>query len=325
MTACAGWLVVGWLLGCGAEATPAPEMTPSPHTAAAAWDAEHWAAYPWLEPEGGDWTPLEAVYAPPDGFSRVAVAQGSFDAWLRGVPVAAIPAGGAVEVRAYDGRILRRPADRIIPLDVGTRDLQQCADSAIRLHAEFLRSSGRTDVLGYHFTSGDLSTWNDWLGGERFAVAGSSVGRISGPARSDSAATWRAWLELVFTYAGTRSLAHDTDAVALGAPLRAGDVFVHAGSPGHAVVLLDIAEDDTGQRVALVGQGFMPAEDFHVIRDHGRHVLQGVWFGLPDDGAVLQTPWGPFGRNQARRFRSVDGETVASGAGAVDGPGADHE
>lgn len=80
-------------------------------------------------------------------------------------------------------------------------------------------------------------------------------------------------------------------------------VAVTHGSPGHAVVVLDVAQNDTGERVALLGQGFMPAQDFHVIRDHGQGVKNGVWFVLPEVGEKLDTPsWRPFSRSQARRF-----------------------
>ncbi len=44
---------------------------------------------------------------------------------------------------------------------------------------------------------------------------------------------------------------------------RAGDVLVRGGFPGHAVLLLDVATrgDET---FVLVGEGYMPAQSFHV-------------------------------------------------------------
>ena len=186
-------------------------------------------------------------------------------------------------------------------LDVGRGDLQQCADSVIRLHAEYLWASGHAEAAAYHFTSGDRSAWTDWRDGERFAVSGSRVDRVRGEPSSGRVG-YRAWLQHLFRYAGTRSLRLDTDAVPSGSALRAGDVFVEPGSPGHAVLLLDVAEDTAGHRVALVGQGFMPAEEFHVVRSE--RALDGVWFRLPDDGETLVTPsWRPFQRAHARRFR----------------------
>ena len=110
--------------------------------------------------------------------------------------------------------------------------------------------------------------------------------------RQGSTGEWDDYLRLVFTWAGTASLeAHDT--VKADAP-RAGDILVQGGFPGHAVVLLDVATD--GDRtLLLVGEGFMPAQDFHVELgpEHG-------WW--PYDG-TLQLPHWTLTSEHLRRFR----------------------
>lgn len=261
--------------------------------------------YAWL----ADWpaapertVPLDARFPAPAGFTRVVVAPESFAAWLRGLPLHP----ERTEVLAYDGRPLSRPAIAIVALDVGRRDVQQCADSILRLHAEYLWSHGQGPRAAYHFTSGDRSTFAAWSKGERFKVKGSKVQRISGGPRGIGHGAYRDWLMHLFTYAGTQSLRLDSDLVG-ARPYQAGDFFVQPGGPGHAVVILDIAEDTSGRRVALVGQGFMPAEDFHVLQADGPRDLGGVWFALPDDANPwIATPsWAPFHRDQARRFRDV--------------------
>jgi hypothetical protein len=185
---------------------------------------------------------------------------------------------------------------------VGKRDLQQCADSAIRLHAEYLWYREQAHEAAYHFTSGDRSSWTDWRRGERFVIAGSKVGRIRGAPRANSHRAYRGWLTHLFRYAGTRSLARDSDAVG-ARPFAAGDFFVQPGGPGHAVMIVDVAEHSDGRRAALIGQGFMPAEDFHILESRGRATVDGVWFLLPAGMGHVSTPsWTPFSRRQARRF-----------------------
>jgi hypothetical protein len=79
--------------------------------------------------------------------------------------------------------------------------------------------------------------------------------------RAKAAPTWEGYLSAVFTWAGTRSLqAYETLPDTTPEP---GDLLVQGGSPGHAVLLLDVARrgPDT---LLLVGEGFMPAQDFHV-------------------------------------------------------------
>ena len=258
--------------------------------------------YPWL----ADWTgpvppsqPLDHVFPTPDGFKRVSVPDGSFPAWLRGLPVRA----DRVSVQAFDGRPLIRPSKGIIVLDVGQRDLQQCADTALRLHAEYLWATGQAKRASYHFTSGDRSRWVDWRRGERFRVAGSKVKRVRGRGRANTHVAFRGWLSHLFRYAGTRSLKFDSDPVG-DRPLEAGDFFVQPGGPGHTVMILDIAAATNGQRIALIGQGFMPAEDLHVLDAGGTRNVGGSWFVLPEKGKRLDTPsWPPFQRTDARRFK----------------------
>ena len=262
------------------------------------------SAYPWI----ADWTgpkpalvTLEARFAAPDQFTRVEVAPDSYAQWLRGLPVRT----DRVRVLAYDGSSLRRPSAALVFLDVGTRDLQQCADSAIRLHAEYVWHRGLADRAAYHFTSGDLSAWRDWQLGERFKISGSKVKRPRGARRADDHRTYRGWLTHLFRYAGTRSLARDSDPVGTR-PFMAGDFFVQPGGPGHAVVILDVAEHADGRQAALIGQGYIPAEDFHVLGTRGGHVMDSVWFHLPPGrGGVMTPSWPrPFARREARRFRT---------------------
>lgn len=255
--------------------------------------------YPWLDSMDADLEVdrLSKRFAPPKGYTRVALTDDSFGAFLRGLPLRT----DRIHVRSYRGTRLSSPSAGVIAIDVGSRNLQQCADSAIRLHAEYLWSQGLADRLGYHFTSGDETRWRDWQKGERYVVSGSKVKRVRRSAVKNTHAQFRRWLDTVFMYAGTRSLRLDSNPVE--GSIEPGDFFVAPGSPGHAVVVLDVAENKAGERVALLGQGFMPAQDFHVIRGRGDGVKDKVWFVLPEEGEKLDTPsWRPFSRGQARRF-----------------------
>lgn len=251
-------------------------------------------AYAFLEPDA-QVRSLRETFPEPPGFARVAVEPGSFAAWLRGLPLR-----GPAPVRAHDGAVILEPGDpglaAVAALDVGSRDLQQCADSIIRLHAEWLWASGRRDAIAYRFTSGDMASWTRWASGERPVVRGSSVTWTRRGGADDSRRSFRAYLDTVFTYAGTISLAqHATPVKRAG--LRPGDFLVQAGSPGHAVLILDVAADAVGRRVALVGQGYMPAQDFHVLRG----ASGSAWLPLEGDG--LATPfWDPFPWTGARRM-----------------------
>ena len=240
---------------------------------------------------------LGSLYPPPEGFVREEPDPESFGTWLRRLPVRL----DRTTVQSYRGAAIHSPAAEVFALDLGRGDLQQCADTIIRLHAEYLWASDRADEAGYHFTSGDLSTWVDWKRGERFVIDGSRVRRVAGSGRTPDYNTFRQWLQHLFIYAGTLSMKHDSRPVDV---VRAGDFFVLPGSPGHTVIVLDVAIDDRGRRYALVGQGYTPAQDFHLLGERRSDVLDGVWFPLPesDDEALRVPGWRPFPRSSARRF-----------------------
>ncbi len=256
------------------------------------------ATYAWVGAAEISTQRIEDQYTPPKGFNRVSLKSTDFGFWLRGLPLRQ----DRKVVKAYDGRDLASPSAAVVLMDVGTKDLQQCADTAIRLYAEWKWSQGKADEVLLHFTSGDLVGWKAWRTGTRWSVKGNQVSHRQSAAADSSYPSFKNYLTLIFTYAGTRSLPSDSAAVATAMP---GDFYVQSGSPGHAVVVLDVAEDSDGRRVALLGQGFMPAQELHVLKGSGDRVLDGVWFLLPDGShKQLKTPsWKAFDASDLRRFK----------------------
>jgi len=275
-----------------------PAEAPATHPAGTLADRYAWLAD---KPFANDsFVPLDARFPPPAGYTRVAAGEDTFAAFLRGLPIRT----DRKTVLSHTGRRLSSPSAAVIAMDVGARNLQQCADTIIRLHAEYLWSAGQRAHLAYHFTSGDETRWSDWKNGERFKVNGSKVARVRSASANNSRAEFRRWLDTVFMYAGTRSLRLDSRTVS-AREIQPGDFFVAPGSPGHAVLVLDIAVNSEGRRVALLGQGFMPAQELHVIQASGSRVLDQVWFMLPDQAQPLDTPsWQAFTSEQIRRFNA---------------------
>ena len=270
-------------------------------------DQRSWspARYPWLAglmPEDSPLEPLHDRFPTPVGLTRVAVDAGGFAAWLRDVPVRA----DRRTVLDYRGRTVPAAAAAVVALDLGDGDLQQCADTIIRLHAEFMWATGRSADAAYHFTSGHQSSWPAWLAGERFHIQGARVERLAGPARREDHATFRAWLQHLFRYSGTLSMALDSRSVGVDEAVAAGDFFVDPGSPGHAVMVLDVGVSRDGRRWGLVGQGYTPAQELHILTAAWPDVIEGVWFALPEgQHDTLEVPsWRPFARSTARRFTS---------------------
>ncbi len=252
------------------------------------------AAAPW--PTAPTSTALEARIPPPPGYTRIGVEEGSLGAWLRALPVRA----GHPAVHLFDGRIKKNQDAHayVLDLDVGAADLQQCADAVMRLWAEYQWASGARDRICFRYTSGDRASWSRWSAGERPIIRGNRVKWAKSAQPSSSYQTFRNYLDSVFTYAGTHSLAKDVRPVADPRRIEPGDLFIQGGFPGHAVVVLDVAEDAQGARVFLLAQSFMPAQEPHVLRGPGG---EGVWYPATGRGA-LDTPEWAFDWRDLRRF-----------------------
>jgi len=170
--------------------------------------------------------------------------------------------------------------------------------AVIRLRAEYLYTNAADrQRIAFNFTSGDRVAFARWAEGWRPVVAGNRVTWARNGARGMDRAQFAAYLEKIFTYAGSQSLERELVQVRDSAKVLGGDVFIQGGFPGHAVIVVDTAEDPNGRRVMLLAQSFMPAQSIHVLKNPAG----GVWY----DAAAgdPETPEWKFRAGHARRFR----------------------
>lgn len=284
------------------------------------------ALYPWVPARAASWHPsatmpsaplrsLALRIPPPSGYRRILQASDSFGTWLRGLPLR----DGNPDVRHYDGTLKPFQTNHyaVLDLDVGDKDLQQCADSIIRLRAEYLRSLGCDEGIAFEFTSGDVVPWSRWRDGERPAVIDERVTWLTMERSDASYENFRKYLEMVFSYAGSVSISREM--IPVGDPSRVipGDVFVEGGFPGHAVIVMDVATNEAGERVFLLAQGFTPAQDMHILRNHAEADIS-PWYRAKRSG-VLSTPeWHSHYETMHRFPAATCGESVQM-AGMVGG------
>jgi hypothetical protein len=251
--------------------------------------------YAW--PHSTDADRLDRRIPPPAGFVRDGAPAGSFTAWLRGLPLKP----GRPPVRLFDGRLKtnQEAHHAVVDIDVGARDLQQCADAVMRLRAEYLYAAGAIDRVRFDVTTGAPASLAGWFEGDRPVVRRNALSWARTGPRESSYASMRRFLDVVFTYAGSASLARQLGSVTGGA-LQPGDVFIQGGFPGHAVLVADVARGPEGRRAFLLVQSYMPAQEIHVLRNPADR-QGGPWYDVPAvDGLV--TPEWTFGPGALRRF-----------------------
>lgn len=226
---------------------------------------------------------LAERFTPPEGFSRVPVEPGSFGAWLRGLPLK--PAGSPVLLHTGAEKGRQDVHAAVIDLDVGAKDLQQCADAVMRLRAEWLYGSGRAKDVSFNDTGkGAPMPFSRWAKGERPKAKGNALVWSAIAKADDSRSSFRAYLDTVFMWAGTSSLEKQLVKRPLDA-IAPGDVFIKGGFPGHAVIVLDVAKQGDEVRL-LLGQSYMPAQNLHVLRQADGD----AWFPGPKPDEKYETP-----------------------------------
>ena len=79
-----------------------------------------------------------------------------------------------------------------------------------------------------------------------------SCSYYKGAKPSNTYSTFRKYMDLVFAYSSTLSLDEELKSVDVD-DMQIGDVFIKGGSPGHCVIVVDMAENkSTGQKVFML-------------------------------------------------------------------------
>ncbi len=254
--------------------------------------------YPWL----ASYDPAQSIESRipvPAGYERLTISTGGFGDWLRHLALKA----GTPEVLLFNGQKKANQGVHaaVVDIDVGTQDLQQCADAIIRLRAEYLFSQDRYEDIHFRYTIGDDVDFRHWMDGNRPVFKNNRVLWSKLEAADLSYASFRRYLNNIFQYAGSMSLNEELVPVRDPAAMKIGDVFIKPGSPGHAVLVVDVACDvQTGRKIFLLVQSFMPAQDVHVLKNPLSSRLS-PWFEA-DFGSTLVTPEWQFSRSEHRRF-----------------------
>lgn len=212
---------------------------------------------------------------PPENFKRVTSSRDSFDTWLRDIALKKDK-----RVHLYNGALKRNQQVQFAVLDkpVGDKDLQQCADAVMRLRAEYLFSCRRYEEIIFRDNNNKAYRWkggSDVPGFERY-------------------------LKTVFGMCGTASLKKQLKPVYEPYGISPGDVFIKEGFPGHAMIVIDVAANNEGEKIFMLAQSYMPAQDIHIVKNPLNSRLS-PWYQMNGQTKIVTPEW-TFDLNQLYRF-----------------------
>lgn len=249
----------------------------------------------WINAKGYN---IEERFLPPSGFFREVTPSNSFAFFLRNLSLKDYGS----PVLLYNGRPKANQVyESVIAMDIGKKDLQQCADAIIRLRAEYLYQEKKYDDIHFNLTNGFRADYRNWMEGNRIKVIGNSVKWEKIAEKRDDYETFQEYLETVFMYAGTLSLEKELISVDDYNDIKVGDVLIQGGSPGHAVLVFDVVVDkNTRNKAYLLGQSYMPAQEIHILKN-----LEGInnspWYLIQEDD-LIHTPEWTFSKKDLKRF-----------------------
>jgi len=234
----------------------------------------------------------------PEGFSYVDDPDSAFSNWLLDLKFKK-----SKTVYLYNGKLKSNQDAQygVLNIDIGKKDLVQCADAAMKLRADHLFEKRLYDQIKFLATSGDEISFERWLKGIRWKEQGAKLVSYNiYKEASNIRQEYDSFMELVFSYCGTYSLSKQLKGVNDGRSIQPGDIFVFGGFPGHAVTVMTVAKNEEDERIFLLSQGYMPAQDIHILKNYA-NTDQSPWYKV-SDLYPLHTPQWKFEKGSLKRW-----------------------
>lgn len=203
----------------------------------------------------------------PGGYTRVQT--DSFGEYLRSIPLKKDNT-----VYLYNGKKKENQDAQYAVLDisVGNKDLQQCADAAMRLRAEWLFKTGQYDKIVFNSVEGKAIKFKPPYTYSNFLRH----------------------METVFSVCNSWSLDRDMKSKKIQ-DIAIGDVLIKGGFPGHVVIVMDVAVNSKGQKAFMLAQSYMPAQDIHILKGE-----EGPWYFVKE--GIIETPEYTFHSSQLKTW-----------------------
>lgn len=183
---------------------------------------------------------ISGRFIPPADYARRTYPETSYQFFLRNIPLKNFGS----PVLLYNGAVkINKVHISVLNVPILKTDLIQCADAVIKLRAEYLFHNKRYDEIKFKITNGMTVPFSRFALGCRVSVKGNKTSWEKGNYRTgNTRAVLNEYLRFIYMYSGTLSLSGEMKPADINM-IEIGDVFIQGGSPGHAVIVIDLAEN----------------------------------------------------------------------------------
>ena len=228
---------------------------------------------------------IRQITLPSSEFKRIAVEPGTFAQWLRELPLKA----PGTDVLNYRGGIFKTGTDTavaaVVDWDISGRRLEQCMDIVVRFYAEYIWEKNKGNELSLPLPGGYWLAWVNWKQGYRPIFKGIDVQQLLVSKPDSRYYTFNKYLNTIFSASYTQQFYHAYQVVERK-NVKIGDFIIKKGTKGHTVMIVDLAQNDTGDLIALIGNGDTPACQFFLLKS----VTGDPWIRLKFDQENIDLP-----------------------------------
>ena len=204
----------------------------------------------------------------PQGYERVVTDSNSFEYYLQHFKLK-----NDKTIYYYNGskKFNQRMQYAVLDIAIGEKNLMQCADAIMRIRAGYFFDRKEYDKIVFKST-GNTYKFNEYL-----------LKRST----TDIPTVFNQFMEIVYENCGTYNLSESLKPKADIRNIAIGDVLVKGGSPGHAMIVMDVAINiKTRHRIYLLAQGFMPAQSVHVVINPMSNRLS-PWYETEEEADII--------------------------------------
>jgi len=224
---------------------------------------------------------IETRFGEPSDFIRTKVEANSFGDFLRNLELK--PEGA--QAKYFNGNL--KPNHNIyvsvVDLPISPKDIQINSDAILRLRAEYLFVHKQYDKIVFNIKNEKYS-FVDFCHGDY------------------SLSNFYDYLDMVMEKISNADFCKELEPINLN-DLQVGDVFIQKNLPnGHAVIVVDVVQDEFGQKLFLLAQSFTPAQEIQVISNPSRDDIS-PWYELKP-GQLLTPEW-RFMTSDLMRFKNL--------------------